>query len=290
MASVITPEFMAMIARVQLQTSIRLKNNPTGGRRSQSKGSSVEFSDYRIYSPGDDFRRIDWNALARFEKVFIKCFMEEQEIPVTIFLDKSLSMEETSKQTVSLQAVATFAYQALNAYDTVSCVGFSDRIVSERRNIRGGTGFYPLIQGLEQSSYEGNTDLYTTIKQWENRFRTGLTVIISDLLYDHQLDNVLSLLRFKKQSVIVCHTLSMDEISPSLNENTRFKDKETQSTLSVNAREDALAIYEEKLQDYLATIGKICEKHRANYFLVNTGEGIQPFIEALIRNEGYYGH
>ncbi len=290
MASVITPEFMAMIARVQLQTSIRLKNNPTGGRRSQSKGSSVEFSDYRIYSPGDDFRRIDWNALARFEKVFIKCFMEEQEIPVTLFLDKSLSMEEASKQKVSLQAAATFAYQALNAYDTVSCVGFSDKIVSERRNIRGGTGFYPLIQGLEKSPYEGQTNLYQTVKQWENRFRTGLTVIISDLLYDHELDNVLSLLRFKKQSVIICHILSKEEVTPNLHENTLFKDRESGIALSVNAREDALVVYEEKLQEYLTTIGKICEKHRANYFLVNAGEGIQPFIEALIRNEGYYGH
>ena len=81
-----------------MQIKIPISGQATGNRKSRSKGSSVEFSDFREYVPGDDFRRIDWNAYGRFNKLFIKLYMEEREAPVNIFLDSSLSMDYETKQ------------------------------------------------------------------------------------------------------------------------------------------------------------------------------------------------
>ncbi len=100
--------------------------------------------------PGDDFRRIDWNALARFEKVFIKLFMEEQESPVTVFFDESLSMRMNNKKEVGVKVSAAFAYLALAEYDTTSLIKFSDGIDAMLSGLRGKSAFNQLVTVLEQ--------------------------------------------------------------------------------------------------------------------------------------------
>ena len=90
MDKIIDQKFLELLKTLTLRIRLSLKGGNLGSKRSKAIGSSVEFSDYREYNPGDDFRRIDWNAYARFEKVFIKLFMQEQESPVTVFIDKSV--------------------------------------------------------------------------------------------------------------------------------------------------------------------------------------------------------
>src|SRR5262249_15539579 len=90
--SFLTPELLRRLEQFQLLAARRAKSSAKGERRSRARGQSVEFADYRTYVPGDDFRYLDWNLYGRLERLFLKLYEEERELPVRIFLDASESM------------------------------------------------------------------------------------------------------------------------------------------------------------------------------------------------------
>ena len=92
MASILTPELLRRLEQFQLLAARRAKSSARGERRSRARGQSVEFADYRNYVPGDDFRYLDWNVYARLERLFVKLFVEEEDVTVTLLIDASASM------------------------------------------------------------------------------------------------------------------------------------------------------------------------------------------------------
>lgn len=283
MGKVIDGHFIGLLETLTLKIKLALKNSSLGSRRSSAKGSSVEFSDYREYMPGDDFRRIDWNALARFEKVFIKLFMEEQESPVTIFTDMSGSSQMYEKRETSIKVASTFAYLALSEYDTTSLVTFNQGIQSQLTSLRGKTAFNQVVHVLENSICEGETDLYKTVSGWQGKFRKGVTVIVSDFLYDHRLEEVLALLHFKKQKVILCHVLGNEEIQPMIDENVRLTDSENGNYMNLDAGTEVVKIYERAFKAYMKDIEAVCSKYKTEHILVDTSAPIEEFIKKLNR-------
>jgi len=283
MSKIIDSEFMKLVQHVPMHIELKLKNNQFGFKRSSAKGSSVEFSDYREYVPGDDFRRIDWNALARFEKVFIKLFMEEQESPVTIFSDQSKSMGFGKKRDVGIKTAATFAYAALAEYDTVSSITFNDKVDHYLTNVRGTKGFNNIVEQLEKKTYTGKSHLEEAIFTWQPRFRKGITVIVTDLMYDHHLERILPMLHFRKQKVVLCHVLSQDEIRPVLESNQRLIDSESQQAYNIDAGLESSQLYEKAFEKYMHEIQRLCSRYRVHYFQLVAEEGIEPLIRQMIQ-------
>lgn len=114
--------FMQQLERLQMAIALRLHEGMQGGRRSLAKGASLEFSDFREYEPGDDFRRIDWTAYGRLDKLFVKVFMEEKEAIFNLFVDTSKSMDfgTPTKGKTSLQIVAALSYIIMSRQDRVN--------------------------------------------------------------------------------------------------------------------------------------------------------------------------
>lgn len=281
MAKIIDSQFLSLLETLTLKIRLALKNSQLGSKRSSAKGSSVEFSDYREYMPGDDFRRIDWNALARFEKVFIKLFMEEQESPVSIFCDSSESMLMFDKRETAAKISATFAYLALAEYDTTSLVLFNESIKGQLAGMRGKSAFNQIVNVLENNECSGPTDLYRVISGWQGKFRKGVTVIVSDFLYDHKLKDVLSLLAFKKQKVILCHVLGSEEVKPAIEENVQIIDSETGMKMNLDAGQTVTDIYARAFDSYMKEIDGLCSKYGAEHIIVDTSQPIEQFIRTL---------
>ena len=126
MASLLTPELLRRLEQLQLLAARRAKSSARGERRSRARGQSVEFADYRNYVPGDDFRYIDWNLYGRLDRLFLKLYEEERELPVRIFLDASESMTfgEPRKFDFARQVAAAIGYVALSGFDRVSVIPF----------------------------------------------------------------------------------------------------------------------------------------------------------------------
>lgn len=114
-------EFWNHLHRIRLAEGQRMSGGRSGGRRSEAKGSSVEFADFREYIPGDDIRRIDWNAYGRMDRLYVKLFMQEQEGIYTIVTDTSGSMNygSPSKAVMASRLAGALGYVALHAQDRV---------------------------------------------------------------------------------------------------------------------------------------------------------------------------
>ena len=126
--ALLTPELLRRLEQFQLLAARRAKSSAKGERRSRARGQSVEFADYRTYVHGDDFRYLDWNLYGRLERLFLKLYEEERELPVRIFLDASESMTfgEPRKFDFARQVAAAIGYVALSGFDRVSVIPFPD--------------------------------------------------------------------------------------------------------------------------------------------------------------------
>ena len=124
--ALLTPELLRRLEQFQLLAARRAKSSAKGERRSRARGQSVEFADYRNYVPGDDFRYLDWNLYGRLDRLFLKLYEEERELPVRIFLDASESMTfgEPRKFDFARQVAAAIGYVALCGFDRVSVIPF----------------------------------------------------------------------------------------------------------------------------------------------------------------------
>src|SRR5712691_7914348 len=134
----LTPELLRRLEQFQLLAARRAKSSARGERRSRARGQSVEFADYRNYTHGDDFRYLDWNLYGRLERLFLKLYEEERELPVRIFLDASESMTfgEPRKFDFARQVAAASGYVALCGFDRVSVIPFPE---AETSNIEHRT-------------------------------------------------------------------------------------------------------------------------------------------------------
>src|SRR5437588_450481 len=122
--------FLRKLDRLALVNRQALAGPSAGPRRSFRHGTSPEFSDFRDYSPGDDFRRIDWNAYARLDRLFLRLYRAEEMTTLTLFLDHSASMQfgTPRKGFTAARIAAAFAYLALTGYDRVAVAGYADKI------------------------------------------------------------------------------------------------------------------------------------------------------------------
>src|SRR5207247_11125130 len=122
----LSPKLLRQLEQFQLLAQRRAKSSARGERRSRARGQSVEFADYRNYVHGDDFRYLDWNLYGRLERLFLKLYEEERELPVRVFLDASESMTfgQPRKFDFARQVAAAVGYVALCGFDRVSVVVF----------------------------------------------------------------------------------------------------------------------------------------------------------------------
>src|SRR6187401_1136288 len=133
------PSFMARLDQLDLMSRKMLAGKMKGERRSKRRGQSVEFADYRNYTVGDDLRFIDWNIYARLDKLFLKMFMEEEDLALHILIDTSKSSDfgTPNKLQYMKQVAAALGYVGLVNYNRVSLAAVSSRLVIESGGLRG---------------------------------------------------------------------------------------------------------------------------------------------------------
>src|SRR5438309_588956 len=133
------PTFMARLDQLDLISRKLLAGKMKGERRSKRRGQSVEFADYRNYVVGDDLRFIDWNIYARLDRLFLKLFLEEEDLSLYVLLDVSKSCDygEPNKATYMKKVAAALGYIGLVNYNRVSVVAMADGVVAETGAMRG---------------------------------------------------------------------------------------------------------------------------------------------------------
>src|SRR5512133_3554467 len=201
MNPLLSPELLRALEQFQLLAARRAKSSAKGERRSRARGQSVEFADYRNYVPGDDFRYLDWNLYGRLERLFLKLYEEERELPVSIFLDASESMSfgQPRKFDFARQVAAAVGYVALCGFDRVSVSIFPTgggngqggpsadpgelAARAALRAVRGKKSAIQFFQNLATLVPGGAAELNQSLRRGALEARqAGLAVVLSDFL------------------------------------------------------------------------------------------------------------
>ncbi len=272
-------EFLKKLDSIVINVRMAMSEGTGGNRKSRSKGSSVEFSDFREYSMGDDFRRIDWNAYGRFDKHFVKQFMEEREAVVNIFIDCSRSMDFGSpkKYIYGLKLAGVLAFLALNNLDRVCLNGVSGSDLKQSTAVVGRTMYDRCIGFLEGLDFTGETSLNEAIKKKDIKGR-GISIIISDFFSPGGIEEAVKYLMYKKQDVALVHILSKEEIQPELNGQVRLLDSETGKAVDIAVTPVLLKQYERALESFEAGLREFCARMGVAYVRLSSDESVEKAV------------
>ena len=277
--------FFDKLSRLRLAMGHKASMNLTGNRKSVQKGSSMEFSDFREYMPGDDIRRIDWNAYGRLDRFYVKEYMEEKEAVVSILIDTSASMDygANKKSDLACLLAAAFAYLGINNMDRVWLYDMQ-KMQSPFSASGGKRALSQITTWLEQLSFNGIVAIDEVIRQLPAK-GPGITILISDFLQESLLDHtqetlgkLLRFLDYRKQKAILLQVLAAEELSVELTGTRNLIDMENQSTLRLTLDTKSIQAYEKALQKFLTQIGSISAKTGAFHAVCSTKTDIYQLI------------
>ena len=277
--------FFDTLSRLRLSMGHKSSMNLSGNRKSVQKGSSTEFSDFREYMPGDDIRRIDWNAYGRLDRFYVKEYMEEKEAVVSALLDTSASMDygEKKKSDLAGMLAAAMAYLGLGNMDRV--IIYDVQRMEAPFVANGGKRAFPrLTDWLEQRTFEGQADIATAVRRLSAK-GPGVTIIISDFLQEEFVElnseTVKQLLRFldyRRQKAVFLHVLSGEELSVELTGTRNLIDMEDKSTLRLTLDDASIRVYEKNLREFTERLKRECAKAGAFYALCSTETDFHKLI------------
>ncbi|PDW01829.1 DUF58 domain-containing protein [Candidatus Viridilinea mediisalina] len=284
----LTPAFLRQLDRLALLTRRAMAGELQGERRSPRRGASVEFADYRPYTPGDDIRQIDWNLYARMERIFLKLFVAEEELNVHLLLDTSASMDwgEPNKFQYAQQVAAAFGYIALTNLDRVgvtSCT--SDGSAAPLTGVRGRRGAVALFSFLQNLSASGSGNLANVCRRYSNTVRTPGPLLLCSDLFDAGWRDALNALAARTFDVTVMHILAPQELKPNLEGDFRLIDLEGGPTVEISADPDLLRRYTQTLHSWQTEIENFCHGRSMNYIQVDTALPIEEFVLGRMRSQ-----
>ncbi len=240
-------------------------------RRSKKVGSGLEFADHRDYSPGDDFRYLDWQVFARMERMLIRLHEEEEDLQIYILLDcsrsMSLSLGDISKFDHAAKIAAALAYVGLANLDRVAIVPFGEKLEQRMPPTRGKNQIFKVFRFLEAITPGGPTRLNASLKQFvhQNK-RRGMAVILSDFYDPEGYDDALSYLRYNGYEPFAIHLVDELEMTPSLRGDLSVVDCETGEVKEVTVTPRMLARYKEVHQEFCRNLEACCKQRQASYF------------------------
>jgi uncharacterized protein (DUF58 family) len=289
--SLLTPDLLRRLEQFQLLAARRAKSSARGERRSRARGQSVEFADFRTYTHGDDFRYLDWNLYGRLERLFIKLYEEERELPVRIFLDASESMAfgEPRKFDFARQVAAGVGYVALCGFDRVSVIPFPehpDEAVyrGALRAVRGRKSSLAFFQNLNRLKAEGAASFNDALRRGALEARqAGVAVVLSDFLDPAGYESGLSALVGRGFQVSAVQILSPEELNPGAYGDLRLVDAETGSIQEVTFGKFRLKSYQQAVANYCQRLKEYCTARGMHFFSVSSETKLEDLLLKQLR-------
>lgn len=286
----INEEFLQQVETLQTVLRQNVAGMFGGNRKSKSFGSSPEFADYRDYEPGDDVSRIDWNAYARFDKLYLKLYLDERQMHTRIYIDASRSMDygAQKKAEQAVKIAACLAYLSVAEMEKVSIYTVRDNIVSEVvPPIVGKDAYYASIGRLNDIEFDGESRLTDAILPSPVGYGDGMSVIISDFLTDSDYETAIDHLAGKKRDVLCVQILSKEEMNPQIRGKSHLFDAENaEKSYKKNIDRDIAAAYRRALEYVIARIRDFCHARGASYLLAPAEDAIGDIFFTRLADKG----
>lgn len=287
--SLLSPELLAQLERMELISRKIFRGRMKGERRSRRKGQSVEFADFRSYVAGDDLRFIDWNLYARLDKLFLKLYLEEEDLHFYALIDNSDSMVfgDPSKLDYAKRLAAALGYIGLCRADRVRIETLSSALSNSGPVLRGRSSLYRMLDHVNSIGPGGNVTLFEGVKNFSLRNSgKGIVVLISDLMDKSGFETAFRFLVAQQLDVYVIHLLSEEEIHPDIAGDLRLVDCEDDDITEITASRPLLDRYERTLASFVDGARDFCVKRGMAYQLVNTTIPVDELVGNFLRQRG----
>jgi uncharacterized protein (DUF58 family) len=264
-----------------------VKGQMGGERRSVSRGRSPEFADFRNYTPGDDYRLIDWNAYARLDRFMLRLFVAEEELPLSLFLDLSGSMDwgRPNKALAAKRLAGAIAYVALAALDRVRLTVFAEGPTSGGAPYRGRHAAQALFARIQSFPVGGPTD-YERLVWPIARQRPGMTVLITDGLGESPIDPAITALRLARQEGAVLQLLAPQEVEPDWTGDARLRDAETGVEREFTATPATQAAYRTALTRRTDGIERGAVRRGLRFARLISDQPVEDMVQRTLRRVG----
>lgn len=283
---IVDDNFLSRLETAALYVRTHMQGYFGGNHQTRFYGSTVEFADYQEYTLGDDIRRIDWNLFSRFEKYFIKLFVDERQMHIQTFLDCSASMNaDPEKSFYARRAAAAIGFLSVQNMDRTSVRlikgGYAEDLCG---TITGKQSFYEGIAKLESIPFKGDADIEKAILNCPSiGTNNGLSVIISDFLTDSNWKKAVDFLLFQKRQVMLIQVLSPEEEDPFYNGRIRLVDAEAEDPLDernvkMKITKSHVRAYKEALADFKEDIRHFCASRQVEYYSVVSNEPVEKLL------------
>lgn len=279
----ITTEYLSGLKKFNLAISKKVTSKYIGIRPSLFAGRGATLRDHRIYSPGDDFRLIDWKIYARTDDLYVKRFEEERNLVVHVVVDNSASMNYGKPKKFDYGAMlgVGFAYLAIRENEKFQFASFSEKI--EIFHPKKGLNHLALmVDHLNSLKTKGKSRFIESLGSYKKTIGSrAMVVVISDFLFDpKEIEEGLSV--FAGNDLRVIMVLDKSEKKLDLQGDVKLTDAETNQMIRTYINPRTKTEYQHRLDAHIGKIKEICGKLKANFHVVTTDTPIfDTFYEVL---------
>jgi uncharacterized protein (DUF58 family) len=287
--SLLSPELLSQLERLELVSRKIYRGRMKGERRSPRKGQSVEFADFRNYVPGDDVRFIDWNTYARLDKLFLKLFLEEEDLHFYALIDASPSMDfgDPTKVHCAKQLAAALGFVGLARADRVRIETLGQAPHAPGPILRGRRSLWRMLDYLDGIEPTETVPLEEGVRNFCLRNSgKGIIVLISDLMDKQGYEPALRYLLSLQMDIYVLHVLCAEEMDPDIQGDLRLIDCEDADVAEVTASAPLLARYQKTLNAFVNGAREFCTRRGITYTLVRNEVPIEQVVSKYLRIQG----
>jgi uncharacterized protein (DUF58 family) len=288
-APLLDPEFLARLEQLELVSRKIFVGRMKGERRSKRKGQSTEFADYRNYVIGDDLRFLDWNLYARLERLFIRLFMEEEDLHFYVLIDNSLSMDfgSPTKLHYARQVAAALGFVGLVNLDRVVIEAFNDRSTQVMPALRGRRSLWRMLDFLAKIPPAGPGNLARAMRSFSLRAKgKGVVVLLSDFMDKGGDEEALRYLVARQMDFYVIQVLSQEEIEPEIVGDLKLVDVEDDDVAEITVSGPLLKRYKQNLAAYRAALNDFCVKRGIAYLFTSNQVPFDRLVLTYLRQRG----
>lgn len=285
----LSPQLLARLEKMELVSRKIFRGRMKGERRSPRKGQSVEFADFRSYVPGDDLRFVDWNTFARLEKLFLKLFLEEEDLHFYALIDASASMDfgSPTKLQYAGQLAAALGFIGLIRGDRVRIETLDQTRRTAAPVFRGRKSLWRMLDHLAAIEPGPGVSLTEGVKNFCLRNSgKGIVVLISDLMDKGGYEAALRYLAAQQMDVYVVQVLSAEELDPEIQGDLRLVDCEDGDLAEITVSAPLLKRYRQTLAAFVDAARDFCTRRGMVYLLARNEVPIEELISGFLRTRG----
>jgi len=283
---------MAKLDQIDVVSRKIFQGKIQGERRSKRRGQSVEFADYRPYVHGDDLRFVDWNIYGRLDRLFLKMFLEEEDLSLVLAIDASASMDwgNPNKLEFVRRLSMALGYVGLVNHNRVTLIGFNGQGIKRVSNLRGRRRTSEMGRWLLELEGGGDADFTDAMRTIAlARQGRGVMIVLSDFMFRDGYERGLRYLAGGGYDLFLMQVLSPEELNPGahgLSGDLRLEDVEDGTTAEITVSGGLLRQYRERLDAHLAGMRDFAIRRSMTHIVIDTATEMDVLLMEYLRRRG----